>query len=115
MKDPAFEKMEIALNHQNLLDIVPSINGCLPIFYVQITAHWRTTYNSKRFDPSITIKMVYKGLPKIQATEKLKKAFFKEYFKDSKKVTDTINKTFAITDYKLLKFLGHELVTAKEN
>lgn len=100
---------------ENLNQITVSCKGCLPIFYVQITAHWRTSYNSKKFDPKITKKIVYKGLPKIHVTEKLKKTFFKEHFNDSKKVTDTINSTFAITEYKLLNFLGYELVTAKEN
>lgn len=100
---------------EDINQITASDKGCLPIFYVQITAHWRTSYNSKRFEPKATHKIVYKGLPKIQVTEKLKRTFFKEHFNDSKKVTDTINNTFAITEYKLLKFLGHELVTAKEN
>lgn len=100
---------------ENLNEITQNKNGCMPIFYVQITAHWRTTYNSKKFEPKITLKIVYKGLPKIQATEKVKKTFFKNHFNDPKKVSDTINSTFAITDYKLLKFLGYELRTAKEN
>ncbi len=100
---------------ENFNNITVNNRGCLPIFYVEITAHWRTTYNSQRFDPKVNLKMVYKGLPKIQVTEKLKKDFFKNHFNDPKKVSDTINKTFAITEYKLLKFLGYELVTAKEN
>jgi hypothetical protein len=100
---------------ENLDQITVNHKGCLPIFYVQITAHWRTSYNSKKFEPKTSIKMVYKGLPKIVVTDKLKRSFFKTHFNDSKKVTDTINNTFAITDYKLINFLGYELVTAKEN
>jgi hypothetical protein len=97
----------------NLKYIKPNARGCMPIFWIEIKGHYRKTLNSKKFEPAITLKMVYKGPAEITATEELKKDFFKKVSK--KPVSDTIFNTFKIVNFTLIKHLGYEFECAKEN
>lgn len=96
-----------------LKDIKPNSRGCLPIFYVEITARWRKSYNSKKFEPSITKKLVYKGLANIKPHgNELKSRFFRDC--NIKKPSEVIFNTFEITKYTLLHHCGYENEPFKE-
>ncbi|QCW20355.1 hypothetical protein [Flavobacterium phage FPSV-S1] len=94
--------------------ITKDSRGCLPIFYVEVSAHWRKSLNTKKFEATATVKLVYKGLPNIAATKKLKKDFFR-YHNDGKKVSDITLGTFVITEYKILAHLGYERQPFNDN
>ena len=97
----------------DLKEIKPNSRGCLPIFYVEITARWRKTYNSKKFEPSVSHKMVYKGLANVKPHgDELKKRFFREC--NISKPSEIIFNTFEVQKYELLQFLGYENQPFKE-
>lgn len=84
--------------------------GCMPIFYIQVTAKWKQRSGDKKFYPETSVKMVYKGPASgpedATSAAKLKARFFKEAVKGEP--GESMIKTFTITSFTLLHFMGYE-------
>lgn len=91
---------------EDLNSIGLNYRGCRPIFFIEVTAHWRTLSNSQKYAPKVTVQLVHKGLLPLKADDKLKLDFFKKI--GLKTFTDTIFKSFKIVSYEVKSHLGYE-------
>jgi hypothetical protein len=97
----------------DLTTIGQSECGRMPIFYLEVSAKWKSKQNQKEFDLAVKLLIVYKGPGQPLTSSKgwmdqMKKIFFTEYLLKTKEPSEIQKSTFTIVSFKPLKFLGYE-------